>query len=363
MLAEFCICKPTRRILIRVLRWIGRLPGHCLEQIGSATNWYCQVGNENNRRDAEDTEEEKGRNIKSYPSLRSLCDLRASAVKNLTVPANPPEEEVIMRHSISQLALFLTISLFLSFASAVMAAVDEYIVLWLRFDEGSGDVAIDSSNYGNDGQLAGPKWVEGKYGSALLFDGIDDYVEVESNDTLQLGEEGLTLAAWFKTEETVRADLMIIEKGPWAPGEYALSYPGYANKRVRFQVYDDNAGNAVQPDSKSGVPELSDNEWHYAAATYDAVNGVVKIYVDGKLETEQDAQGGTFIPDDDPVYIGTRNNQSLYFSGAIDELLVANVPLTAEQLKKHMEGTLFSVHPAGNLVTAWGKIKRNGVTN
>ena len=268
-----------------------------------------------------------------------------------------------MKLSLSQIALFLTTSLFVTSVSATLADVDEHIVLWLRFDEGEGNVAKDSSDYGNDGEIVGPKWVKGKYGSALLFDGIDDYVEVESNDTLQLGEEGLTLAAWFKTEETARHDLMIIEKGPWAPGEYALSYPGYQNKRVRFQVYDDNAGNAVQPDSKSGAPELSDNEWHYAAGTFDAVNGVIRIYVDGVLETEQDTQGGTFIPDSDPVYIGTRNNQTLYFSGAIDELLVANVPFTAEQLKRHMEGTLFAVHPAGNLVTAWGKIKRNRVTH
>ena len=83
MLAEFYICKPTRRILIRVLRWIGRLPGHCLEQIGSATNWYCQVENENDRRGAE---EEKGGNIKSYPSLRYLCDLSHAVTSRFATP-------------------------------------------------------------------------------------------------------------------------------------------------------------------------------------------------------------------------------------------------------------------------------------
>ena len=36
---------------------------------------------EDNRRDAEDAEGKKGGSIKSYPSLRYLCDLRASAVK------------------------------------------------------------------------------------------------------------------------------------------------------------------------------------------------------------------------------------------------------------------------------------------
>lgn len=255
------------------------------------------------------------------------------------------------------ITLFLTISLFFIFVSASLAKVDEHIVLWLQFDEGKGDVAIDSSNYGNNGNIHGPKWVKGKYGSALLFDGVDDYIEVKSNDILQLSDQGLTLASWFKTEETARADLMIIEKGAWDPGEYALSYPGYANKRVRFQINQICGQKTCQIDSTSGVPELSDNEWHYAAGTYDAVKHIFKVYVDGELEEEQGANPHVFTPDDQPVYIGTRNNQTLYFNGVIDELLVANVPFTADQLKKHKEGKFASVQPAGKLAKAWGKLK------
>jgi len=265
-----------------------------------------------------------------------------------------------MRHSLPQITLFLAISLFLAFASAAPAGVDEHIVLWLQFDEGEGDTAVDSSNYGNDGALAGPEWVEGKYGFGLLFDGTNDYVEVASNDTLQLSEEGLTIAAWFKTAETARSDLMIIEKGAWDAGEYALSYPGFDNSRVRFQINQIYGRESNQIDSTSGVPELSDDEWHYAAGTYDAVNSVYKVYVDGVLEEEQEANAHVFTPDDQPIYVGTRNNEGLYFSGVIDELLIADVPFTAEQLEKHMTGGLFPVRPAGSLVTAWGKLKKTG---
>jgi len=43
--------------------------------------------------------------------------------------------------------------------------------IWL-FDKGSGDVAIDSSGNGNDGEFTGsPKWVTGKFGKALQLDG------------------------------------------------------------------------------------------------------------------------------------------------------------------------------------------------
>ena len=42
--------------------------------------------------------------------------------------------------------------------------------IWL-FDEGNGNTAMDSSNNGNDGELVGAKWVAGKYGEALKFEG------------------------------------------------------------------------------------------------------------------------------------------------------------------------------------------------
>ena len=88
-----------------------------------------------------------------------------------------------MRHLFPRITLSIAISVFPAFAAAALADVDEHIVLWLQFDEGAGDVAVDSSNYGNDCAIVGPTWTEGKYGSVLLFDGIDDYVEVASNVT------------------------------------------------------------------------------------------------------------------------------------------------------------------------------------
>ena len=52
---------------------------------------------------------------------------------------------------------------------------------WL-LDENEGDAAIDASGSGNDGRLLkGAKWDAGKFGSALLFDGVDDAVLIPSN--------------------------------------------------------------------------------------------------------------------------------------------------------------------------------------
>ena len=86
--------------------------------------------------------------------------------------------------------------------SAAEVSVDDAIGIWL-FDEGKGNVAKDSSPNGNDGELiAGPKWVEGKFGGALEFDGSGTSVETESADKLtefELGDKtDFTVTAWFK---------------------------------------------------------------------------------------------------------------------------------------------------------------------
>jgi len=263
-----------------------------------------------------------------------------------------------MKRSLFRIALSLATLLSFSFVSAALADVGGNVVLWLQFDEDGGNVAADSSRYGSDGEIVGPEWVEGKYGSALSFDGSNDYVKVDSTDELQLSEEGLTIAVWFKTEEKAGQDLMFVEKGAWDGGEYALSYPGYANFKVRFQLFQIPGQETAQIDGVSGVDELSDNEWHYTAGVYDAINNVFRVYVDGELEEEQGANPRVFTPDDQPVYVGTRNLAGNWYRGAIDELLIANIPFTAAQLNAHMEGDLFAaVQPENSLSVTWGQIK------
>jgi len=90
--------------------------------------------------------------------------------------------------------LAVILCIFLPFTTS-FAQIDNSLVLYLPFDEGTGDIAKDGSGNGNDGVLNGkPKWVEGKYGSALEFDGKTNYVEVPFSDTLNI-TENLTRAA------------------------------------------------------------------------------------------------------------------------------------------------------------------------
>ncbi len=63
------------------------------------------------------------------------------------------------------------------------------LVGYWKFDEGSGNTAYDLSNYTNDGTINGdPKWVAGKIGAALEFDGSDDYVDCGNDPSLNIND-------------------------------------------------------------------------------------------------------------------------------------------------------------------------------
>ena len=75
--------------------------------------------------------------------------------------------------------LIILSCLLLSFATYAVGKPDPSLVGYWPFDEKTGKKAEDASGNGNDGKLIDePKWVEGKFGSALEFGGDGSYVEV-----------------------------------------------------------------------------------------------------------------------------------------------------------------------------------------
>ena len=65
------------------------------------------------------------------------------------------------------------------------------------FDEGTGSSVGDRSGNGNVGTVTGAAWAEGRYGTALSFDGGDDVVRVGPSASLNVGP-ALTLSAWIR---------------------------------------------------------------------------------------------------------------------------------------------------------------------
>jgi len=242
------------------------------------------------------------------------------------------------------------------FTSTVLAQeIDESLVLYLPFDEGSGDVAKDYSQYGNDGTLNGkPEWVEGKFGNALEFKG-SQWVSIPSTPKLQIGDQ-LTMMAWFFAKDISDWRQLIAKSD-----EYLLRVdpPQEGNKMSAFVKAQGN----WEPRASATVPKKE--EWIHFAATYDAkpkqdVNHL-NVYVNGVL-SRSSTRPGKIATTENPVEIGRWGDGS-YFVGIIDEVRIWNRVLSEEEIAHQMsigkEG-LWTVQPLSKLTTTWGKIK-NGM--
>jgi len=203
------------------------------------------------------------------------------------------------------------------------------LIGWWKFDEGTGDVAYDSSGYGNDGTIYGATWVAGKIGGALSFDG-DDYVEIPDDDSLK--PELVTLEALVKSDGSPGRYKYIAGKkyaGGW--GSYHL-YTGNTGG-LRFYI-GHSGGYITSPDAGTGI---WDGNWHHIVGTYNGC--VVKLYVDGN-----EISGGTETTEDidynsENFYIGSYGT-GYYFSGLIDEVKVYNRPLSETEILEHYQAGL-----------------------
>ena len=66
-----------------------------------------------------------------------------------------------------------------------------------NFDEGQGNVLRDTSGNDNDGKIHGASWAKCGDGFALVFDGVDDYVEFGERPSLNVTGP-VTVEAWVK---------------------------------------------------------------------------------------------------------------------------------------------------------------------
>jgi hypothetical protein len=209
-----------------------------------------------------------------------------------------------------------------------LSAVDWFngLIGYWKFDEGNGTTAFDSSGNGNNGTLENsPTWVDGKYGTALNFDGIDDYVAIP--DLYSTSPTELTVSAWMNSSLITtwwRGDSIIHH---CRHGEFALQlvYSGV----ICFGV---KVASGIGADVRWNS---SPNEWHQIVGTWRKGDSI-KLYVDGTL-VNQTAANDEFLYD---AYwldaaIGSLYRSEAFFNGTIDEVMIYNRTLSAEEVFAH----------------------------
>jgi hypothetical protein len=261
---------------------------------------------------------------------------------------------LMTRLSIVCVSLFIII---LALPNISDAKIDSKTIegLWL-FDEGSGNVAQDLSGNGYHGEILGAKWVSGKYGEALEFDGVDDDVVINNYFGIE-GIEPRTTCLWFQAFDT--RDHSWVKWGPNVTGEkyYVRAHPDGDNCYLRIEV----AGGQCY-----GVTNVCDGEWHHLAVVFPEGSDSVKdhlLYVDSVLEGEHlgnDQEMNTNNTEQE-VHIGAPLAHHTFAYGLMDEVAIFNVALTERQITEVMEAGLKNIVTAvsikDKLTTIWAQIK------
>jgi len=197
-----------------------------------------------------------------------------------------------------------------------------------KLDEGFGGSALDSSGNGFNGALTnGPVWTAGRSGSALVFDGVNDYVDLGNPPALQI-TGAMTLSAWVNPKSTLYNGRIISKgSGPGLRG-WSLNVENY--NVFEFSVAANTNDAATWVDSTTQVPL---NTWTHVVGVFQP-GAALRIYINGVLSgSKTTAVPITQFNPPVNVRIGGRND-GYSFDGIIDEVRVYDRALTAVEIQQ-----------------------------
>ncbi len=219
---------------------------------------------------------------------------------------------------------------------ALASVSDAALVGWWKFDDGSGEVAKDSSGKGYHGTITNPLWVAGHYGGALNFEGTS-YVDVppESWSTI---ERQATVSFWAYGNPDLQPQANFIFG--------AFSDP--ANNEARRMsahvpwsdgtIYFDTGGPSYNRINKAGSATDYEGTWTFWTFLKNADTGDQQVYINGELWHSGTGMTNT-MEGVTKFTIGTKPSLAEgWYQGMIDDFRLYDHALTLEEIQLAMTG-------------------------
>ena len=259
---------------------------------------------------------------------------------------------------IGVVGLFLTCLL----ATSGDAKIDEETIIGLwGFDDGGGDIARDSTENEHDGTLMhNPKWVEGKFGDALEFDGTS-FIDLGNAESLQFDGD-VTIVFWAKPENVGVGRQNIVCKSYGGEGCLTQEPAG------TMSFYWGDCGGDCQPYVEVARPPngtIVTGEWIHIAEVRDVATRQYRMYKNGKVV----ANGTWNACGAHPCGDSKASNLNLYiangyagkFRGILDEVAIIGAVLSEDDIQNVMDNgfdDVAAVSAPGKLATTWANLKR-----
>lgn len=202
-------------------------------------------------------------------------------------------------------------------------------VLHFRFNDNSTINATDVSGYGNNGGLyGGGLWIANasckeNFRGCTSLDGTNDYVKIPTSSSLNLNATGrFTMSAWVNFR-SVGARQVIVSYH----NVYPTQLEGRATGTINALLTPANLGGGTDIGTSSNYVEP--NKWYHVASTYDG--STFRLYVNGTQVASGSHTTGVATATT-ATYIGTYNNVEQYLNGTVDEVMILNHHLSADEI-------------------------------
>lgn len=158
---------------------------------------------------------------------------------------------------------------------------------------------------------------EGTSGYASKFNGVDQYITVDSNDALNLGTGDFSICFWNKITDSPNTYDYFLEKG--TVSGYSCGIDHNLNRLV-FSVKEFGFPNG--PWWLFSIPYLGFNNFTHIAVIKNSIG--IYFYVNGNsVEATQEVKEGNPNPSNESdLIIGYNNSYSNYLSGSLDDIRI-----------------------------------------
>lgn len=192
----------------------------------------------------------------------------------------------------------------------------------------------------------------------LIFDGTDDYVQVQDAPNLNFGtNQDFTVECRVRTSQA--ADVAIVGNKNWNSGVnpgFVFSFKLPSGPEWKINIGDGTG----RVDINGGL--IADNEWHTLSVSFDR-DGFMKTYQDGTLLDSANISSIGDITTNAGLFFGTDIINGYDYTGSIAEVRVWETLLSDQAIQDYQCSTIDITHPNYNdLIGYWKMNEGTGTT-
>ena len=201
------------------------------------------------------------------------------------------------------------------------SGLDSGLVVWYTMDSISGSTLIDSAGTYNGTMQNSPAQVAGKVGSALSFNGVNQFVDISSAwGAFPVSNTDFTLACWAKHNSTV-GQQDIIGLFQYSAGGFRL----VADGSVMYAQLSNGSGNSLLLMN----PSITTGVWSHYLITFEPGVGI-KGYINGVPVANLAASWAVLASGYGKIGAESSagGTAARFFSGLIDDVRIYNRALS-----------------------------------